>query len=66
VAAQVRVLLALGVVEVAARLAHRIVVAMNPGERLLAHIAIALLAEAGPLVEVFRLRRFQPQWRKDR
>src|SRR6187431_1207961 len=58
-AVQVRALLALGVVEVAARLAHGIVVAMHFGEGLLADVAIALFIETGPAVEVFRLRRFQ-------
>ena len=34
---------------------------MHLGEGLLADVAIALLVEAGPLIEVFRLRRLEPQ-----
>ena len=66
VAAEIGGLLALGVVEVAARLAHRIVVAMHLRERLLADVAVAFLVQARPLVEVFRLRRLEPQRRKYR
>ena len=39
---------------------------MHLRKGLLADVAIALLVEAGPLVEVFRLRRFEPQRREDR
>ena len=38
---------------------------MHLRERLLADVAIAFLVQARPLVEVFRLRRFEPQRRED-
>ena len=65
-AAQVGALFALGVVEVAAGLAHRIVVAVHLREGLLADVAVAFLVEARPLIGVVRLRRLEPQRREQR
>jgi hypothetical protein len=39
---------------------------MNLRKRLFADITIALPIQTGPFVEVFRLRRFEPQRREDR
>jgi hypothetical protein len=38
---------------------------MHLGKGLLADVAVAFLVEAGPVVEVVGLRRFQPQRRED-
>jgi hypothetical protein len=64
--AQVGRLLALGVVEIAAFAAHRVVIAMHRHERPLAHIAGAALAELRAIVRRFRLGRREPQRRVGR
>src|SRR5579859_6494905 len=62
-AAQVRGLLAFCVVEITARLAHGVVVAVHPHKRLLADIARALLVKLRSLTRVLGLWRLEPQGR---
>jgi hypothetical protein len=63
VARQIGRLLALGVVELAARVAEGIVIAVHPCERLLANVASALLAKLGSLDQVLGPRPLEPQGR---
>ncbi len=65
VAAQVRGLLALGIVELAAGLAQGIVVAMHDREGLLADVAVALLDKCGAGLGRVRLRPLEPERRID-
>ncbi len=63
---KVRSQLALGVVELAALRAHRVVIAMRLGKGLLAYVAGALLAQFGSIRRASRGRRLEPQGRIDR
>ena len=65
VAAEVRRLLALGIVEFAAALAHGVVVAMHDCKGLFAYIAIALLTKFGASLGGVGFRPLQPERRID-
>src|SRR5882757_5932831 len=66
VPAEISGLFALGIVEVAARIAQRVVVAMHLCEGFLADVAGALPTEFRAAVEFFRLRPLEPERRIDR